>query len=132
MPGMSHVSARRRSRAARLALAVLLAIVAPLALALTPEAEEWLAISAKLEPVQCEKRQLRRQIVLAEAENRTEDAKKLRARAAALGRDKETARLEKRLAVLEARLLDSQGRPRNAEDLDAISLQQREAFYRCE
>jgi hypothetical protein len=34
--------------------------------------------------------------------------------------------------VLEARILDSQGRPRHAEDLDAISLQQREAFYRCE
>jgi hypothetical protein len=129
---MSHEPARRRSRAARSALAVLLAIVAPLVLALTPEAKEWLAISTKLELVQCEKRQLRRQIVLAEAENRTADAKKLRARADALSHDKETARLEKRLAVLEARLLDSQGRPRNAEDLDAISLQQREAFYRCE
>jgi hypothetical protein len=101
-------------------------------IALSPEAKEWLAIQAKLEPVQCEKRQLRRQIVLAEAENRAADAKKLRARADALSRDKEIARLEKRLAVLEARLLDSQGRPRNAEDLDAISLQQREAFYRCE
>ena len=129
---MSHVPARRRRRALRFALAVLLASIAPLALALTPEAKEWLAISAKLEPVQCEKRQLRRQIVLAETENRAEDAKQLRARAAALSRDKETARLEKRLAVLEARLLDSQGRARHAEDLDAISLQQREAFYRCE
>ncbi|HEX9184785.1 MAG TPA: hypothetical protein VF876_16125 [Burkholderiales bacterium] len=129
---MSRVPAPWRSRPARLALAALLALAAPLALALSPEAKEWLAITAKLEPVQCEKRQLRRQIVLAEAENRAADAKKLRARAAALGRDKETARLEKRLAALEARLLDSQGRPRNAEDLDAISLQQRQAFYRCE
>jgi hypothetical protein len=102
------------------------------ALALTPEAKEWLAIAAKLEPVQCEKRQLRRQIVLAEAENRAEDAKQLRARAEALNRDKDTARLEKRLGVLEARILDSQGRPRHPEDLDAISLQQRQAFYRCE
>jgi septal ring factor EnvC (AmiA/AmiB activator) len=118
--------------AARLALAAVLALAAPLVIALSPEAKEWLAIQAKLEPVQCEKRQLRRQIVLAEAENRAADAKKLRARADALSRDKEIARLEKRLAVLEARLLDSQGRPRNAEDLDAISLQQREAFYRCE
>lgn len=132
VPGMSRVPELWRSRPARLALAALLALAAPLALALSPEAKEWLAISAKLEPVQCEKRQLRRQIVLAEAEDRAADAKQLRARAAALGRDKETARLEKRLAVLEARLLDSQGRPRNAEDLDAISLQQRQAFYRCE
>jgi hypothetical protein len=122
----------RRSRGPAFALAAWLALVAPQALALTPEAKEWLAISAKLEPVQCEKRQLRRQIVLAEAENRGADAKQLRARAAALGRDKETARLEKRLAELEARILDGQGRARHAEDLDAISLQQRTAFYRCE
>lgn len=121
------------ARAASLALAALLALaIAAPARALTPEATEWLEISAKLEPVQCEKRRLRRQIVLAEAEHRTGDAKKLRARAAALNRDKETARLEKRLAVLEARILDSQGRPRHPEDLDAISLQQRQAFYRCE
>jgi hypothetical protein len=119
-------------RLAPLALAALLALAASPARALTPEAKEWLAISAKLEPVQCEKRRLRREIVLAEAENRPGDAKKLRARAASLGRDKETARLEKRLAELEMRILDSQGRPRNAEDLDAISLQQRQAFYRCE
>jgi hypothetical protein len=71
-------------------------------------------------------------MVLAQAEERGEELKKLRARAAALDRDKETARLEKRLAVLEARILDRQGRPRHPEDLDAISLQQREAFYRCE
>jgi hypothetical protein len=131
-PGARRAPARRRARAARLALAAVLALAAPLVTALSPEAKEWLAIQAKLEPVQCEKRKLRRQIVLAEADNRAADAKKLRARADALSRDKETARLEKRLAVLEARLLDSQGRARNAEDLDAISLQQREAFYRCE
>jgi hypothetical protein len=82
--------------------------------------------------VQCEKRRLRREIALAEAERRAADAQRLRARMAALNRDKDTARLEKRLAVLEAQLLDSQGRPRHAEDLDAISLQQRQAFYRCE
>jgi hypothetical protein len=112
---------------------LLLLVLVPLrAAALSPEAQEWLAISAKLEPVQCEKRQLRRQMAMAQAEERGEDLKKLRARAAALDRNKETARLEKRLAVLETRILDSQGRPRHPEDLDAISLQQREAFYRCE
>jgi hypothetical protein len=130
--GGPALRALRRGLAAPLALSAAAALLPAAALALTPEAKEWLAISAKLEPVQCEKRQLRRQIVLAEAENRAADAKQLRARAAALGRDKETARLEKRLAVLEARLLDSEGRPRHPEDLDAISLQQREAFYRCE
>lgn len=113
-------------------LLLLLALVPLHAAALSPEAQEWLAISAKLEPVQCEKRQLRRQMAMAQAEERGEDLKKLRARAAALDRNRETARLEKRLAVLEARILDSQGRPRHPEDLDAISLQQREAFYRCE
>jgi hypothetical protein len=114
-------------------LLLLLLVLVPLhARALSPEAQEWLAISAKLEPVQCEKRQLRRQMAMAQAEERGEDLKTLRARAAALDRNKETARLEKRLAVLEARILDSQGRPRHPEDLDAISLQQREAFYRCE
>jgi len=34
--------------------------------------------------------------------------------------------------VLEARLLDGRGHARNPEDLDAISFQQRQAFYRCE
>lgn len=131
--GMARAAARARVRAVPFAFAALLAVaIVPSARALTPEATEWLEISARLEPVQCEKRQLRRQIVLAEAEHRAEDAKKLRARAAALNRDKETARLERRLAVLEARILDSKGRPRHPEDLDAISLQQREAFYRCE
>lgn len=113
-------------------LLVLLLVLPLRALALTPEAQEWLEISAQLEPVQCEKRQLRRQMAMAQAEQRGEDLKKLRARAAALDSDKATARLEKRLAVLEAHILDSRGRPRHAEDLDAISLQQRLAFYRCE
>ena len=131
-PGMARARAGRRRHALAFACTALLALAAPGALALTPEAKEWLALSAKLEPVQCEKRKLRRQIALAEAEDRAADAKQLRARAAALNRDKETARLEKRLAELEARILDSQGRPRDAEDLDAISLQQRTAFYRCE
>ena len=111
----------------------LLALLWPCAaLALTPEAQEFLELSAKLEPAQCEKRKLRRAIVLAEVEGRAADLKQMRARFAQINADPETARLEKRLAVLEARVLDGQGRPRHAEDLDAISLQQRQAFYRCD
>ena len=74
----------------------------------------------------------RRAIVLAEVERRDADQKAMRARFAEINADPETARLESRLAVLSARVLDGQGRPRNAGDLDAISLQQRQAFYRCE
>ena len=51
-----------------------------------------------------------------------------RKRFATLNKDAKTARLEKRLAELEPRLRDSP----DPEDLQAISLQQREAFYRCE
>jgi len=112
---------------------LLVALLFPLpALALSPEAKEFMAISARLEPVQCEKRQLRRQMAMAQAEQRGEDLKTLRARAAALDRDKETARLEKRLAELEKRISDGQGGTRDPQDLDAISFQQRQAFYRCE
>ena len=102
------------------------------ALGLTPEAQEFIDVSAQLEPVQCEKRKLRRAIVLAEVERRAADLKELRQRFEQLNADPRTARLEKRLAVLEARVLDSQGRPRHPEDLDAISFQQRKAFYNCE
>ena len=87
-----------------------------------------MSISKELEPVQCEKRQLRRKIALAEAERRDADVKAARARFATLDRDPKTARLEKRLAELEPLLKRSP----DPEDLPAISLQQREAFYRCE
>ena len=108
---------------------LLLVLLFPLpALALSPAAKEFMEISAQLEPVQCEKRQLRRQMAMAQAEQRDEDVKKLRARAAQINLDKETARLEKRLAELEKRITAA----RDAADLDAISLQQRQAFYRCE
>jgi hypothetical protein len=113
-------------------LVALLLLAAPPALALTPQAREFIEITAKLAPVQCEKRKLRRAMVLANVEGRGADEKKLRARFAELDADPETARLEKRLAVLQARVLDAQGRPRNADDLEAISLQQRRAFYECE
>ncbi len=112
---------------------LLLVLLFPLpALALSPEAKEFMAISARLEPVQCEKRQLRRQMVQAQEEQRGEDLKKLRAREAAINRDRETARLEKRLAELQGRILDGKGGARDPQDLDAISFQQRQAFYRCE
>ena len=114
----------------RLLLCLLLVPLA--ALALTPEAKEFIDVTAKLEAVQCEKRKLRRALVLAGVEGREADAKRLRARVAEINADPETARLEKRLALLAARVLDSRGHARNREDLDAISLQQRQAFYRCE
>jgi hypothetical protein len=97
-------------------------------LALSPAAEEFMAISKQLEPVQCEKRRLRREIAFAEAERRGEDVRALRKKFAVLDADPKTAKLEKRLAELEPRLKKS-GDP---EDLPAISLQQRQAFYRCE
>lgn len=112
-------------------LLVLLLLPLP-APALTPAAQEFLEITARLGPVQCEKRKLRRALVLAQVDGRAAEVKRIRARVAELNADPETARLEKRLAVLQARVLDRQGRPRHPEDLDAISLQQREAFYRCE
>jgi len=112
---------------------LLVALLFPLpALALSPAAQEFMAISAKLEPVQCEKRQLRRQMAMAQAEQRDEDLKKLRARFVAIDRDRETTRLEKRLAELQSRILDGKGGTRDPQDLDAISFQQRQAFYRCE
>jgi len=114
------------------ALALILALGCAPALALTPSAQEFLEISRTLEPVQCEKRQLRRAMALAHAEQRGEDMRKLQARFAALNKDPKTAKLEKRLAELEGRILDGSGKARDPQDLEAISLQQRQAFYRCE
>jgi hypothetical protein len=96
--------------------------------ALSSEAREFMSITKELEPVQCEKRRLRREIAFAEAEGRSADLKALRGKFAALNRDPKTARLERRLAELERRLVRSS----DPEDLPAISLQQREAFYRCD
>jgi len=109
-------------------LFLFLALVPTSVFSLSPAAQEFMAISKELEPVQCEKRQLRRKMALAEAERRDADAKAARARFAALNKDAKTTRLEKRLAELEPRLRNST----DPEDLQAISLQQREAFYRCE
>ena len=97
-----------------------------LALSLSPAAREFMDVTAKLEPVQCEKRKLRREIALAEIERK--DAGELRKRFAALDRDPNTARLEKRLAQLEPRV----ARSSDPEDLQAINRQRVEAFYRCD
>jgi hypothetical protein len=113
------------------ALVLVAALSAPPALAITPDAREFIELSKKLEPVQCEKQKLRRRIALAEVEKDHAGAKELRAKFEALNRDKDTERMEKRLAQLEPRILDSQGRARHPEDLDAVSLQRRIAFYRC-
>ena len=83
-------------------------------------------ITKELEPLQCAKRKLRREIALAEAEKK--DSREPRKRFAALDRDSRTSRLEKRLGQLEPRLSKSS----DPEDLQAISRQQVEAFYRCE
>ena len=109
----------------KLALLILIVLTPP-AHALSAQAQEFMAITKQLEPVQCEKRRLRREIALAEAENRS--SRENRERFAALNRDPQTARLEKRLAQLEPRL----ARSSDPEDLAAISRQQREAFYRCD
>ncbi|MFN2643710.1 MAG: hypothetical protein ABR570_01875 [Burkholderiales bacterium] len=110
-----------------LALCLGLVVTLP-AHALSSDAQEFMAISKDLEAVQCEKRTLRREIALAEAEHRDSDASALRARFAKLNRDAKTARSEKRLAELAPRLRAS----RDPEDLASISRQQREVFYRCE
>ena len=99
---------------------------------MTPEGREFLDILKQFEPVHCEKRKLRREIALAEAEKRSADAKDLRARFAKLDAEPRTAKLEKRLAQLEPRIHSSEGKPRDEQDLEQISKQQRDAFYRCE
>jgi|SRR5687767_10854970 hypothetical protein len=111
----------------RLLLFLIVFVPAPVS-ALSDAAQEFMKISQQLEPVQCEKRRLRREIALAEAEQRDSDVRAARARFAKLDKDPKTARLEKRLAELEPRLKHSS----DPEDLAAISRQQREAFYRCE
>jgi hypothetical protein len=111
----------------RLFLLAGMCLAAPV-LALSPSAQEFMAISKELEPVQCEKRKLRRALALAEAERRDEDVRALRKKFAALDADPRTAKLEKRLAELEPYLKRSP----DPEDLPAISRQQREAFYRCD
>jgi hypothetical protein len=99
---------------------------------MSTEAKEFIEILKALEPVHCEKRKLRRAIALAEVEKRDPHARELRERFAKLNREPRTEKLERRLAELEPRIHPAGGAPRDAEDLPAISRQQREAFYRCE
>ena len=109
----------------RLPLCLLLSLFVSLeASALSPEAKEFMAIAKEIEPMQCKKRQLRRQIVLAEAEQRGEDARKLRADFEKLDRDPKTSKLERRLAELQPRI--------TKDDLPEINRRNVEAFYRCE
>ena len=91
---------------------------------LSQEAKEFMAITTQLEPLQCRKRQLRREIVMADAERRSEDARKLRSDFDKLDRDPKTAKLERRLSELQKRI--------TPDDLPAINRQHVEAFYRCE
>jgi len=107
-------------------LLVLLLLWPPGAFALSSAAREFMDISKELEPVQCEKRKLRREIALAEVQQ--QDATAMKQKFAALNREPKTAKLEKRLAQLEPRVPKSS----DPEDLAAISFQQREAFYRCD
>ena len=95
---------------------------------LSPQAKEFMQITQQLEPVQCEKRKLRRAIALAEVESRSDELKALRAKFAALNREPKTAQRERRLAELERQV----ARSPDPDDLPAISRQQRDAFYRCE
>ena len=105
--------------------ALLLLLMIPLeALALSSAAEEFMRITEQIEPMQCQKRQLRRQIVMAEAEKRDADARKLREDFSKLDRDPKTAKLERRLAELEKSITQ--------DDLPAINRQHVEGFYRCE
>ena len=106
------------------ALLLLMAVLPFGALALSPEAQEFVRITQEIEPMQCKKRQLRRQIVMAEAEKRGEDARRLRADFDRLDRDPKTAKLERRLAELQPRITQ--------DDLPEINRRNVEAFYRCE
>jgi len=105
-------------------LILLLAFIPFSAFALSQDAKEFLDIMKTLEPMQCKKRQLRRQIVMAEAEKRDEDARKLRADFGRLDRDPKTSKLERRLAELQPRI--------TKDDLPEINRKNVEAFYRCE
>jgi hypothetical protein len=96
--------------------------------ALSPQAQEFMSITKALEPVQCEKRQLRREIARAEIEQRADDVKALRAKFIALDQDRKVAGLERRLAELGPQV----SRSSDPEDMRAIDFQRREAFYRCD
>ena len=105
-------------------LAAILLLASAEALALSPAAQEFMDLTAQLEPVQCRKRQLRREIVMAQAEKREADATRLRGEFRKLDRDPKTAKLERRLGELQKSI--------TRDDLPEINRQHVEAFYRCE
>ena len=115
----------------RLAFVLALLVAAP-ARALSDEAKEFMAITEQLEPVQCEKRKLRRELAMAQVEGEETRVRLLQKRFETLNADPRTAQLEKRLAVLEKRMSNGRGGTLDPEDLDQISLQQRRMFYLCE
>jgi hypothetical protein len=104
----------------------LLALWAASAGALSSDAKEFMRLAKELEPVNCEKRKLRREIALGEVQG--QDVKALKQRFAALDRDPATAKLQQRLAQLVTRVQSSA----DPQDLAAISAQHREAYYRCD
>jgi hypothetical protein len=105
--------------------ALVLIVFMPLhAFALSQEAKEFMEITAQIEPMQCKKRQLRRQIVMADTEGRAADARKLREDFSKLDRDPKTTKLERRLGELQKYI--------TKDDLPAINRQHVEGFYRCE
>jgi len=93
---------------------------------------EFLEIAKQLEKTQCEKRKLRREYTLAQAEGDADKAREAKKLFDALDRDPQTRKLERRLGQLQARITDAKGAIRDPEDLDAISAQQRRAFYDCD
>ena len=110
----------------------LLLLVAAPCLGVSPAAEEFMKITAELEPVQCEKRKLRRWIAVAEAERKDQEVAGLRRRFAQIDADPKTSKLEKRLGQLEKRISNGKGGTVDPDDLAAINRQRVEAFYRCE
>jgi len=110
----------------------LLALAAVPARAVTPDAEAFMAAVQKLAPVLCERRKLRRELVMARVEQDAARERRLRERLQAIARDPETARLDERIEQLHRGLLDSNGRVRDPDDLRVLSAQQLELFARCE
>jgi hypothetical protein len=104
---------------------LLVSLVSLPAHALSSATQEFISITKELEPAQCRTRQLRREIARAGIEQRQDDAKRLRAQFTGLDKDKKAVRPERRVAELQPRISDP-------EDLAAIGLRQRQAFYRCE
>ena len=106
----------------------LLLLVPFQALALSPAAREFMDISRTLEPVQCEKRQLRRQMALAEAERRDADIQSLRQKFARLNRDPKTAKLESAWPS-SSRCSSARATPRTCRRSASSGAR---AFYRCD